>query len=83
MAKKTNGKPKDDYPNFEVKMTVKEAKVKENRFSVVFSEAAVELPKPERVIAQIATKTVEVETRASTSSPEMGASNDMAGYETN
>lgn len=51
MAKKNDGKPKDDYPNFEVKMTVKEAKVKDNRFSVVFSEEAIELAKPERVIA--------------------------------
>ena len=46
MAKKNNGKPKDDYPNFEVKMTVKEAKVKQNRFSVVFSENALEPAKP-------------------------------------
>jgi hypothetical protein len=38
MAKKNNGKPKDDYPTFEVKMTVKDAKVKQNRFSVVYSE---------------------------------------------
>lgn len=45
MAKKNNGKPKDDYPNFEVKMTVKEAKVKQNRFSVVFSENALESAK--------------------------------------
>ena len=40
MAKKNNGKPKDDYPPFEMRMTVKEAKVKENRFSVTFSEEA-------------------------------------------
>ena len=44
MAKKNNGKPKDDYPNFEVKMTVKEANVKENRFSVIFSSDAIEVP---------------------------------------
>jgi hypothetical protein len=37
MAKKDNGKPKNDYPNFELKMLVKTAKVKENRFSVVFT----------------------------------------------
>ena len=49
MAKKNNGKPKDDYPNFEVKMTVKEANVKENRFSVIFSTDAIEAPPLERV----------------------------------
>jgi hypothetical protein len=49
MAKKNNGKPKDDYPNFEVKMTVKEANVKENRFSVIFSTDAIEAPQLERV----------------------------------
>lgn len=49
MAKKNNGKPKDDYPNFEVKMTVKEANVKENRFSVIFSTEAIEAPQLERV----------------------------------
>ena len=48
MAKKNNGKPKDDYPNFEVKMTVKEANVKENRFSVIFSTDAIEAPQLER-----------------------------------
>jgi hypothetical protein len=37
MAKKDNGKPKNDYPNLELKMLVKTAKVKENRFSVVFT----------------------------------------------
>ena len=41
MAKKTNGKPKDDLPPFELKMSVKQAKVKQNRFSVVFSEDAI------------------------------------------
>ena len=41
MAKKDNGKPKNDYPNLELKMLVKTAKVKENRFSVVFTQAAV------------------------------------------
>lgn len=46
MAKKDSGKPKDDYPNFETKMSVKTAKVKENRFSVVFSERALILSPP-------------------------------------
>lgn len=65
MAKKNNGKPKDDYPNFEVKMTVKEANVKENRFSVIFSSDAIEVPQLERVaesvIEQLAPVAVTVE----------------------
>jgi hypothetical protein len=40
MANKA-GKPKDDYPNFEMKMQVKQAGVKQNRFTVIFSEQAV------------------------------------------
>ena len=38
MAKKDNGKPKDDYPTFDYKMSVKSAKVKKNRFSVAYNE---------------------------------------------
>ena len=40
IAKKKNGKPKDDYPPFEMTQTIKEANVKNNRFSVLFSEKA-------------------------------------------
>jgi hypothetical protein len=40
MANKA-GKPKDDYPTFETKMQVKTAKVRDNRFSVMFSEEAI------------------------------------------
>lgn len=79
MAKKDNGKPKDDYPNFEMKMTVKTAKVKQNRFSVVFSEKAL-LPVSSKqgagVEVVVAAKAVVekneqsiLETRASSSSP--------------
>ena len=55
MAKKTNGKPKDDLPPFELKMSVKQAKVKQNRFSVVFSEDAItsaELAAPVKELIQ-------------------------------
>lgn len=40
MANKS-GKPKDDYPNFETKMQVKSAHVRDNRFSVIFTDTAV------------------------------------------
>jgi|688.fasta_scaffold1405943_1 hypothetical protein len=46
MSKKNNGFPKDDYPSktffnfvdFEVEMLVKQANVKQNRFTVVFTQ---------------------------------------------
>ena len=51
MAKKNNGKPKDDYPSkwlfvnslldFENHMLVKTANVKQNRFSVIYTRRAV------------------------------------------
>ena len=41
MAKKKNGKPKEDYPPFEMTMTVKKAKVKLNRFCVLYSDLAI------------------------------------------
>ena len=43
MAKKDNGKPKDDYPTFDYKMSVKSAKVKKNRFSVAYNEDALSI----------------------------------------
>jgi len=38
MAKKKNGKPKEDYPPFEMSQTVKEVKVKMNRFCLLYSD---------------------------------------------
>ena len=32
------GKPKDDYPNFDMKMQVKSSNVKDNRFAVLFTD---------------------------------------------
>ena len=45
MAKKKNGKPKEDYPPFEMSMTVKDAKVKLNRFCVLYSDLAIDTEK--------------------------------------
>jgi len=41
MAKKKNGKPKEDYPPFEMSQTIKEVRVKMNRFCLVYSDEAV------------------------------------------
>ena len=43
MAKKDNGKPKDDYPTFDYNKSVKSAKVKKNRFSVAYNEEALSI----------------------------------------
>ncbi len=50
MAKKKNGRPKEDYPPFEMTMTVKDAKVKLNRFCVLYSDQAIN----NEVVVQIA-----------------------------
>ena len=41
MAKKKNGKPKEDYPPFEMSQTIKEVKVKMNRFCLLYSDEAI------------------------------------------
>jgi hypothetical protein len=42
MAKKDSGKPKDDYSAFDLPSKVKDANVKQNRFSVSFTSEAIE-----------------------------------------
>ncbi len=42
MAKKDSGKPKDDYSAFDLPSKVKDANVKQNRFSVTFNKDAIE-----------------------------------------
>ena len=41
MAKKDSGKPKDDYSAFDLPSKVKDANVKQNRFSVTFNSEAI------------------------------------------
>lgn len=42
MSKKKNGRPKNDYPSCDYNREVKQMKVKKNRFTVVFTELAIE-----------------------------------------
>ena len=58
MAKKKNGKPKDDYPPFEMSQTIKDCS--QNRFSVLFSEQA--LITIETVVENVAVQPVKTNT---------------------